>query len=1276
MKCVKDMEHGVLTNCFELNGKAYLCVSVLTFFYFDRPDEPLRDYVAWPMVMDQIGESTLDQSMPKPQAEVVVHGSCHTPEKKPLGASHVSFRLGTVSKRLAVFGYRYWETQGGMKVITKPKAFTSMPIDWEHAYGGPEYPKNPLGRGRKQWKIESGGQAHPLPNIEYPHKPMGSPKDKPEPAGLRPLDPMWPQRYSKTGTYDDKWLHERWPYYPEDFDCTFFNVTPEDQWSKEYFTGAETFEVVNMHPEKRHLSSRLPAFRQRVFINQLDHWRDRKGPARFREAKVNMDTVWLFPEIELGVAIHRATIDIADDEPLDVKELFLASEPLKEKPKSIEHYFEELQRRTRTKVEFSHDMSEIENDARRRLMQLEETLKDMPKKIEDAFDAGLGKTPQKIRTPEETNAMAAKAIDQGVELFKQGEKMLAEAKPKIGHTAKIDLKPFQQARVRLLAAKQQIAKTCQDARKVEADAKKQLASLQKQVNKDLEQAKQTASFPKDLDLAAIEQMNADMDALAAGPDQNPWVKNGFNFVYECKERLKEDQESLGEFRGYGFRPYTLERGWIGINPEPATFRRSAWGLKPLDDASAPDDMVVPAGLVLPLFDGPTLKAIVVRTGEKFDHDSDVLIDGSEPLVLTRNIQPGKPVAVVREHLEARLLEQEADGLAGVAAMKHPGEKLEPEILKAMQSAPQLLVVLNKKQRFEQELILAPYKALHPNPEPLILPEEDNLPSARKKGVKLRPWLIQALREDLRPEEKEEEMEETDRPAPEFGPKLKPIKIPEIDYRGLVQRCQQKVKDAVAVEAKAMKAQKKAGLAELKKILGQDPKVLKVMEDHGQTVDSLLAGMSHPAPDPPGNPFAGKAANVAALFGNTKDALAKQGQLTPQLERKLNAQERMFAKLLDKGAKQWDQGMKQLEAVKKPGGPFSEEDKARLKSVGYDPDDPTPLTRERVVEKYRKGESLAWKNIAGLDLSGLDLRGADLTKANASKTNFSGARLDKANLTEIIAVEADFTKAGLRKANMPRAILKQAKLRKANLDKADMTCAMLIDADMTKASCRKTVLDKAFMEKTQCCKADFRRADLTTGFTLEADFTKASFRKATLDRTLFSQAKMDKADFSGATTPHLHIYQSHGAKVDFTEADVSGIMVLGESNLPQADFRNATGKKICFHQSELPDADFRGGKFEAGMIEQCDLARANFQGVPAKEMRFRNSDLENSNFKQANLMHASMSRARLTNASLEGSNLYGAEFYKTKMGNTNLDNANIKMTYLAKFKEHLKDFTKK
>ena len=91
---------------------------------------------------------------------------------------------------------------------------------------------------------------HALPNIEHHDKLIRSQKDRPTPAGFAPYDVAWPQRMSKAGTHDKKWLKTRFPGFAEDMDWTMFNAAPDDQQNPGYFSGDEAFVLENMHPGK------------------------------------------------------------------------------------------------------------------------------------------------------------------------------------------------------------------------------------------------------------------------------------------------------------------------------------------------------------------------------------------------------------------------------------------------------------------------------------------------------------------------------------------------------------------------------------------------------------------------------------------------------------------------------------------------------------------------------------------------------------------------------------------------------------------------------------------------------------------------------------------------------------------------------------------------------------------------------------------------------------------------------------------------------------------
>ena len=139
----------------------------------------------------------------KPHADLLLVGCAHAPDGKPATALRVSFNVGAYSKTLAVIGDRAWK---GVRP-TEPMPFAEMDVSYANAFRG--------------------GTA--LPNIEDPARLDTSPDDRPTPAGFGPIPSAWPQRRSKTGTYDKKWLKERWPWIPEDADWTFENAAPPDQ---------------------------------------------------------------------------------------------------------------------------------------------------------------------------------------------------------------------------------------------------------------------------------------------------------------------------------------------------------------------------------------------------------------------------------------------------------------------------------------------------------------------------------------------------------------------------------------------------------------------------------------------------------------------------------------------------------------------------------------------------------------------------------------------------------------------------------------------------------------------------------------------------------------------------------------------------------------------------------------------------------------------------------------------------------------------------------------
>lgn len=270
----------------------------------------------------------------KPNADVLLVGHAHAPSGSRVAKLHVGFQVGAFSKALSVVGDRTERSSLLTSEATPPEPFTKMEIGYARSLGGPEDPKNPLGKGRS--KTEA-GTVH-LPNIEYPES--VSPKMRSGfPAGFAPIPLTWPQRMSKAGTYDKKWKKTRWPWFPEDFDWTFFNAAPADQQLPEFLRGDETVYFENLHPKHAEYRSQLPGLRVRTFYGRLQG-----STIRLAEIPMNLDTLWVDMDAEQVVLVWRGLRDQPSPDVAEGDYLVAVSEPLAKSPRPMGEYQEEINR--------------------------------------------------------------------------------------------------------------------------------------------------------------------------------------------------------------------------------------------------------------------------------------------------------------------------------------------------------------------------------------------------------------------------------------------------------------------------------------------------------------------------------------------------------------------------------------------------------------------------------------------------------------------------------------------------------------------------------------------------------------------------------------------------------------------------------------------------------------------------------------------------------------------------------------------------------------------
>jgi len=195
-----------------------------------------------------------DWHVGKPATDVVLVGSAHAPNGRPVTSLLVGMVVNRRAKAARVFGDRVWTGMGG---FTEPQPFTEVPLTWERAFGGSHVlgtgevlaeERNPVGAGFPgKWSAAERAGAL-LPNVEDPAHLLTSFGDRPDPVGFGFVASGWWPRRGLAGTYDGAWLQTRAPYLPEDCDPRFFCAAPRDQVFEPRLSGGEPIELLGVHP--------------------------------------------------------------------------------------------------------------------------------------------------------------------------------------------------------------------------------------------------------------------------------------------------------------------------------------------------------------------------------------------------------------------------------------------------------------------------------------------------------------------------------------------------------------------------------------------------------------------------------------------------------------------------------------------------------------------------------------------------------------------------------------------------------------------------------------------------------------------------------------------------------------------------------------------------------------------------------------------------------------------------------------------------------------------
>ncbi len=1266
MKITKTRDLAFSFKPYGAAGKRYVSLAAMAFIDLTAPDAPLTEQDMWKAVPGVLGDPPiLDEGMPKIQGEVLAAGAAYAPRGETRKALAARILIGNVEKTINAFGERFWLPDGS---ISEPRPFSSMPIRFDNAFGGPDFPQNPKGKGMAPVRLPDGRQATPLPNLERPGRMIGAPDDRPEPAGFGPLDITWAQRAAYNGTYDQRWKAERWPGLPEDTDFRLFNRAQKDQWLPGFFKGNESFEIENMHPDMPLIAGRLPGLRARMFLTLFDNYALYGDPATFRERFVEvparLETVWFFPGILRGALVYRGSIENRDDECRDLIRAYLAWERPDERPGTIEEYAEKQRKAASRAVPV--DMTPFK-EAGKKMAGAVKMVKNSPKTLAAIRDRAINGAPAMPVTPEEMAAKAEEIASANMATLDKLEAVARDLHGKFGHLAEIDLGRFDAMRETVRQALARSKDVAANVGKALAKANAKKADIISRANAFMDKAPGPEAFAaRGADISAFKEQGLDLGYRFPDKEETgvPFHDAGFPFVVACRRNLEASPEAREKLRRLGITDPLARRAWLGLNPEDKREPGEAWGLPKAPDGAPAPSVLLPAGLVFPRFKGPSLTRLLIRPaaaqGDFIAYEGDLQVPGSDQsLLYLPPPDPGAPdgnCVQTADELQALFLEEEIGDACGVCVLPDPKAKPGPEAAKALANATALAVILPQGTSLSGEL-WGSWKAAYPKAVPVILPKGRTVFESRAAGADIRTIIMEALpgafaaRHAIEPGLPKPGEKPSGSPIP-------PLVFPKLDMAGAASSAM----DARKAQAEPLKAE----LTAMKKRI--EEQAAADMAKHGTTLQETLAKAAGDSGKSPAERMGDPVGKLIA----ERDRHAAMGALTPELEAKFAETIQKTKATMERAETKFHEGMAKIAASKEtfakakakiaektiPGMSLDD-----MRAAGIDPDLARVMTRTEVLERYKLGLSFAKRNLTGLNLSELDLSGIDLSEAILKNTDFSCSVLDGANLSKAIAPKANFSKASLHNANLTMSLFMGANLRKANLCEAVLRQTALREADLTKADLSGAKLAMAVLSKAKLRKTRFADASMTLTLFEGSDMSKTDFAGASLHKTVFRNLTMDRTDFTKAGLESVTFSGVTGAGVLFTEADMRKFRMGKQCAMAGTNFRKADLIEACLRESDISSSDFRGARLDHAMIELCDAKGVILNRVSARRASIIKTDLAGADMFGLNLFLGSLRKSRLTGADLGHSNLYGVDFLHCVVGETIFTGANLKRTPL-------------
>lgn len=233
----------------------------------------------------------------KRRPEVLLVGHAFAPGGRPVRSLVARLQVGEMDKSIEVWCDRVFAQDGQ---LLEGRPFTTMPLRWERAAGGPGT-WNPVGMRFDASPDLYGAVA--VPNLQPPGHHVASRGETFAPIGVGPVAPTWPSRAGRLTPESAAGWAARWfalPL-PEGLDASFFSSAPPDQQVDE-LRPDERIVLENLHPAHPRLVTNLAGVTPRAVAERVEGTRE--------EVRLVADTLWIDTDRGVATLVWRGSIGL------------------------------------------------------------------------------------------------------------------------------------------------------------------------------------------------------------------------------------------------------------------------------------------------------------------------------------------------------------------------------------------------------------------------------------------------------------------------------------------------------------------------------------------------------------------------------------------------------------------------------------------------------------------------------------------------------------------------------------------------------------------------------------------------------------------------------------------------------------------------------------------------------------------------------------------------------------------------------------------------------